>query len=121
MKQVMKRLTALLLVGIMVISMIPELTVKAAGNANIQCVFKCGANVTGVLDITGTLTLTGTGSTYEGDSGKNWINSFWYGDKDKNGFETYQYYSCQSRLYWYLNLLRNIQRYHLHKHNLKFL
>ena len=51
MKQVMKRLTALLLVGIMVISMIPELTVKAAGNANIQCVFKCGANVTGVLDI----------------------------------------------------------------------
>lgn len=65
MKQVMKRLTALLLVGIMVISMIPELTVKAAGNANIQCVFKCGANVTGVLDITGTLTLTGTGSTYE--------------------------------------------------------
>ena len=60
MKQVMKRLTALLLAGIMIISMIPELTVKAAGNANIQCVFKCGANVTGVLDITGTLTLTGT-------------------------------------------------------------
>ena len=90
MKQVMKRLTALLLAGIMVISMIPELTVKAAGNANIQCVFKCGANVTGVLDITGTLTLTGTGSTYEGDSENNWTNSFWYGDKDKNGFETYQ-------------------------------
>lgn len=36
MKQVMKRLTALLLAGIMIISMIPELTVKAAGNANIQ-------------------------------------------------------------------------------------
>ncbi len=90
MKQVMKRLTALLLAGIMIISMIPELTVKAAGNANIQCVFKCGANVTGVLDITGTLTLTGTGSTYEGGSENNWINSFWYGDKDKDGFETYQ-------------------------------
>lgn len=30
MKQVMKRLTALLLAGIMIISMIPELTVKAA-------------------------------------------------------------------------------------------
>lgn len=93
MKQVMKRLTALLLAGIMIISMIPELTVKAAGNANIQCVFKCGANVTGVLDITGTLTLTGTGSTYEGDSGS-WrtdVNLFWYGDKDKDGFETYQY------------------------------
>ena len=50
MKQVWKRLMAGVLAVMMIICM--ELTTQAASGLDTQMVFQCGANVTGILDIT---------------------------------------------------------------------
>ena len=88
MKQLMRRITAAFLAVMIMICMVPELTAKAAGGLDTQATFKCGANVTGILDIAGTLTLTGTGDTYGAEVGWREKNLMWYVKDDNTYYQT---------------------------------